>query len=273
MSENYYDFTEKEKNEENENFNFNNDDKNKNNKIKDDEENEDYNFIKKLLFYTSNKNKEIEDDEKKDSSNQNIQLENNEIPINNYPLNSTWNFWFASRKEKVHSIPYGERLIKIATFDTMENFLLYYSYIKSVDLIERNTDIGLFKEGYQPLWESCPEGACWFLRFKKTDNPIDINYKWEKLVFALVGETIDEPNILGAILSIRGRETIIELWFNYFKYDKIKNTLAQKFRSVLQIDKYYNIYFKDNEKSLMDKSTIRNAETYSFKKQRKSTFN
>ena len=95
MSENYYDFNEKEKNEENENFNFNNEDKNKNNKIKDDEENEDYNFIKKLLFYTSNKNKEIEDDEKKDSSNQNIQLENNEIPINNYPLrksslNSLW---------------------------------------------------------------------------------------------------------------------------------------------------------------------------------------
>ena len=89
----------------------------------------------------------------------------------------------------------------------------------------------------------------------------------------MVGEQLDEPNILGAVLSIRGRETIIELWFNYFKYEKIKNTLAQKLRVVLQIDSNYNIYFKDNERSLMDKSTIRNAETYSFKKQRKSTFN
>jgi translation initiation factor 4E len=259
----------KENKEEKENSFY--EENNKNNNNKDDEENEHYNFIEKLLF--CNKSNENEEEKKKDSSNQNIQLDYNEILSNNHPLNSTWNFWYASRKEKDHSIPYGDRLINIATFDTMESFLHYYSYIKSVDLIERNTDIGLFKDGYKPLWESCPEGACWFMRFKKTDNPNDINYKWEKLVFALIGETIEEPNILGAILSIRGRETIIELWFNYFKYDKIKNNLAQKFKSVLQIDKYYNIYFKDNEKSLKDKSTIRNAETYTYKKYRKATFN
>lgn len=188
-------------------------------------------------------------------------------------LNSTWNFWYASRKEKDHNIPYTDRLIKISEFDNLELFLQYYSYIKPVNEIERNTDIGIFKKGYEPLWESCPDGACWFLRFKKTDSPIDINFKWEKLIFAMIGEQLDEPNILGSVLSIRGRETIIELWFNYFKYEKIKNTLAQKLRVVLQIDSNYNIYFKDNEKSLMDKSTIRNAETYSFKKQRKSTFN
>ena len=96
-------------------------------------------------------------------------------------LNSTWEFWYASRKEKDHSIPYTERLINIAEVDTLESFLEYYSYIKPVNEIDRNTDIGFFKKGYQPLWESCPEGACWFLRFKKTDSPIDINFKWEKL--------------------------------------------------------------------------------------------
>ena len=195
-----------------------------------------------------------------------------------HPLNSSWNFWYASRKEKDHNIPYTERLINISEFTTLESFLQYYSYIKPVNEIERNTDIGVFKKGYQPLWESCPDGACWFLRFKKTDSPIDINYKWEKLIFAMIGEQLDEPNILGAVLSIRGRETIIELWFNYFKYDKIKNAVAEKFRKLILGNKNESeygmtLYFKDNGQSLLDKSTLRNAETYSFKKQRKSTFN
>jgi translation initiation factor 4E len=188
-------------------------------------------------------------------------------------LNSTWIFWYASRKEKDHHIPYNERLSNIAEFNTLEDFFKYYTYLKSVQDIERNTDLGLFKKGYQPLWESCPDGGCWFLRFKKTDDPIDIDVKWEKLLLALVGEQFDEPNMLGAVLSIRGRETIIELWFNYFKYEKIKNGVAQKLRSLLNLDQSFTVYFKDNEKSLQDKSTLRNAETYSFVQQRKSTFN
>jgi translation initiation factor 4E len=188
-------------------------------------------------------------------------------------LNSTWIFWYASRKEKDHHIPYNERLSNIAEFNSLEDFFRYYTYLKSVQDIERNTDLGLFKKGYQPLWESCPDGGCWFLRFKKTDDPMDIDIKWEKLLLALVGEQFDEPNMLGAVLSIRGRETIIELWFNYFKYEKIKNGVAQKLRSLLNLDQSFTVYFKDNEKSLQDKSTLRNAETYSFVQQRKSTFN
>jgi translation initiation factor 4E len=188
-------------------------------------------------------------------------------------LNSTWIFWYASRKEKDHHIPYNERLSNIAEFNSLEEFFRYYTYLKSVQDIERNTDLGLFKKGYQPLWESCPDGGCWFLRFKKTDDPVDIDIKWEKLLLALVGEQFDEANMLGAVLSIRGRETIIELWFNYFKYEKIKNGVAQKLRSLLNLDQSFTVYFKDNEKSLQDKSTLRNAETYSFVQQRKSTFN
>lgn len=103
-------------------------------------------------------------------------------------LNSTWVFWYASRKEIHHHIPYGERLMNIAEFSTLEDFFKYYLYIKSVPEIERNTDLGLFKKGYKPLWESCPDGGCWFIRFKKTDDTVDIDSKWEKLILALVGK-------------------------------------------------------------------------------------
>jgi len=105
-----------------------------------------------------------------------------------HKLNSTWLFWYISRKEKVHNIPYQERLKRIASFSTLEDFFKYYVYLKSASEVERNTDLSIFKEGYKPLWESCPEGGCWFFRFKKSDDPQEIDLRWEKLVFALIGK-------------------------------------------------------------------------------------
>ena len=188
-------------------------------------------------------------------------------------LNSEWSFWYASRKEKDHHIPYEARLTEVYTFTTLEEFFNVYLRLKTIEQIERNNDVALFKKGYQPLWESCPDSGFWFYRFKRTDDDKDINLKWEKILFALIGEQFDEVHILGAVLSIRGRETIIELWFNFFGYEKIKNHVAQKFREILSIDSGETVYFKDIKQSLIDKSTLRNAETYSFRKQRKFTYN
>ena len=213
------------------------------------------------------------EENKNTEPNQDLQ-KNNEIPL---PLNSTWTFWYASRKEKDHHIPYSDRLTKIAEFSTLQDFFKYYLYLKPVYEIERNVDIGLFKEGYKPLWECCPDSGCWLLRFKRTADLKEINLKWEKVVLSLITEQFDEPHMLGAVLSIRGRETIIEIWFNYFKYDKIKSMVAVKFGKLIlgdQNETEYSatLYFKDNSQSLVDKSTLRNTETYSFKKKRKYTF-
>jgi len=218
-----------------------------------------------------NENKIIES--KTSEPNQNSKLSE----VEKMPLNSTWIFWYASRKEKDHHIPYSDRLTKIAEFNNLQDFFKYYIYLKPVYEIERNVDIGLFKDGYKPLWESCPDSGCWLLRFKRTADLKEINLKWEKVIFSLISEQFDEPHMLGAVLSIRGRETIIEIWFNYFKYDKIKNMVAVKFGKLIlgdQNETEYTatLYFKDNSQSMLDKSTLRNTETYSFKKKRKYTY-
>ena len=221
-----------------------------------------------------NKIEEPKIEENKNTEPNQDPQKNNEIPL---PLNSTWTFWYASRKEKDHHIPYSDRLTKIAEFSTLQDFFKYYLYLKPVYDIERNVDIGLFKEGYKPLWECCPDSGCWLLRFKRTADLKEINLKWEKVVLSLITEQFDEPHMLGAVLSIRGRETIIEIWFNYFKYDKIKSLVAVKFGKLIlgdQNETEYSatLYFKDNSQSLVDKSTLRNTETYSFKKKRKYTY-
>lgn len=177
-------------------------------------------------------------------------------------LNSTWAFWYASRKEQDHHIIYDERLKKVAEFSDLQSFFHFYSYLKPVNEIERNADISLFKQGYKPCWESCQSGGCWLIRFKKTDDILEIDTVWENMLFSLVSEQFEEANVLGSVLSIRGRETIIELWFNYFKYDQIKAGLLKKMETILGLPYNTTIYFKDNEKALQDKSTLRNAETY-----------
>jgi len=63
-------------------------------------------------------------------------------------------------------------------------------YIKPASLIERNTDLAIFKSEYKPLWECCPDGACLFVRFGKNDDPYIIDLIWEKLVFALIGNLV-----------------------------------------------------------------------------------
>lgn len=179
-----------------------------------------------------------------------------------HKLNSQWVFWYISRKEKDHSVPYEDRLKKVVTFNTLEDFFKYYVYLKSASEVERNSDISIFKEGFKPLWESCPDGGCWFVRFKKSDDPSEVDIKWEKLLFALIGEQFQEPNMLGAVLSVRTRETILEVWFNYLKNQSVKVITLEKIKELLDIDPSITVYFKDNESALKDRSTLKNAEPY-----------
>ena len=189
-----------------------------------------------------------------------MQKETTEVKL--VPLNSTWVFWYASRKEQDHHIIYDERIKRISEFSDLQSFFHVYSYLKPVSDIDKHADICLFKKGYKPCWEDCQEGGCWLIRFKKTDDQVEIDTIWENMLFSLVSEQFEEANVLGSVLSIRGRETIIELWFNYFKYEQIKSGLLKKMETILGLPSNTTIYFKDNEKALHDKSTLRNAETY-----------
>jgi translation initiation factor 4E len=195
------------------------------------------------------------------------------LTTSQHKLNSEWSFWYISRKEKEDLTPYSERLKKVVNFNTLEDFFKYYMFLKSASEVERNTDLAMFKEGFKPLWENCADGGCWFIRFKKNDEANLIDVKWERLLFALVGEQFGETNIIGASLSVRNRETIIEFWFNYYKDESIKSRLGKKMEELVEIEKPIILYFKDNERSMKDKSTLKNAETYNWKFQkRKNTY-
>jgi len=194
----------------------------------------------------------------------------NNSPNLEHNLNSTWAFWYVSRKFKDHQTPYEERIKRIAEFFTVESFFNYYVFMKSATEIDRNTDLSMFKKPYKPLWEECPNSGIIFIRYKKQDDLSILDLKWEKLLFALIGEQFNEQGIIGTCLSIRGRETIIELWFE-IKENLNKGILVEKFKEILSIDESSVIYFKDNSLSLKDGSTLKNIEPLILNK-RKNTY-
>ena len=194
-----------------------------------------------------------------------------EIKEEDKKLNCEWTFWYASRKEKDRHIPYESRLTEIYSFNTLKDFFKGFMFIKDIESIPRNNDLAMFKKDYKPLWENSPESAFWLYRFRPEDEKF-MNIKWEELVFSLIGEQFDEPNILGVVLSKRGRETIIELWFNYFGFTKIKNKLEVKFRNLIGLESKDTLFFKENKDSIQDKSSLKNAKTSGYRKRRKFTY-
>ena len=196
---------------------------------------------------------------------------NDQIKDEDKKLNCEWTFWYASRKEKDRHIPYENRLTEIYSFNTLKDFFKGFMFIKDIESIPRNNDLAMFKKDYKPLWENTPESAFWLYRFRPEEEKF-MNIKWEELIFSLIGEQFDEPNILGVVLSKRGRETIIELWFNYFGFTKIKNKLEVKFRNLIGLESKDTLFFKENKDSIQDKSSLKNAKTSGYRKRRKFTY-
>jgi len=166
-----------------------------------------------------------------------------------HKLDTDWVFWYTTRRENQDTIPYNERLQRVCTFSTLEDFFHHWVYLKPASDVDRLTDLALFKKGHKPLWEECPNGGVWFFRMKKNDEALEKDSRWEKLVFAMIGEQFDEPNILGAVLSVRARETILELWFNYNKDDTLKGQIVKSLALILDLDQS-TFFFKDNAISL-----------------------
>ena len=77
----------------------------------------------------------------------------------------------------------------------------FNSFLEKEEINIKSIDISLFKKGYLPLWENCPDSGYLFHRFNEGEEK-DINYQWEKILFALIGEQFNEANILGSVFGI-----------------------------------------------------------------------
>jgi translation initiation factor 4E len=99
--------------------------------------------------------------------------------------------------------------------------------------MNRENDLFFFRENEVPMWEDSPHGGIWIAKIKKEDN---IDLMWETLLFALIGEQFEEPNVVGLALSLRTKERLLEVWLKDGRNEKVRTNVSNKIRHFLNLD-------------------------------------
>lgn len=136
--------------------------------------------------------------------------------------------------------------------------------MKKPSEMPREIDVFFFRSNLIPMWEESPNGGIVILKIKKLDN---VDKMWESVLFALLGEQFEEPNVIGASLSLRTKERLLQVWLRDGRNDKVRTNVSNKIRHFLNLDPTcITLYYKEHQKSIKDGSTMKNAEGYKFMK-------
>jgi hypothetical protein len=121
-----------------------------------------------------------------------------------HPLQNSWVLW--EHKQVTRQEDWKNSMREVFEFATIEEFWKYWSYVPrpSEILFDGQTrkevegksidGFSVFKKGIRPEWED-PEnrnGSELTCRKNMSMESLDVN--WENLVFALIGETLDDKN-------------------------------------------------------------------------------
>ncbi len=95
-------------------------------------------------------------------------------------------------------------------------------------------------------------------------NPI-LSKLWETLLFGTVGEHFEENDVAGCVLAIRPKEDILSIWNKDNEANPtVRFQIGEKLKALLTLDDNSTIEYKDNQSSMRDKSSFRNARPYMF---------
>ena len=112
------------------------------------------------------------------------------------------------------------------------------------------------------MWEHSPKGGCWFIKYKRGE---DINLHWENLLLGCIGEQFEDMNVIGAVISLKPRETVLAVWLKDGKDEGKRTNISLRMASILLVNPTETqIFYKDHHKSILDNSTIKNSDGYTF---------
>ncbi|TMW56019.1 hypothetical protein Poli38472_008667 [Pythium oligandrum] len=140
-----------------------------------------------------------------------VELATNETK--RHELQTGWSFW--EQREIAKNMAYSEKLSKLCTFRTVEEFWGYWNNIPKPSQVlfdgftrKRFSDgraiesFAVFKEGIGPEWED-PEnkrGGEWSIRKEVPAEVLD--ECWERLVLGAIGELFDPANEITGVRVI-----------------------------------------------------------------------
>ncbi|EJD43457.1 translation initiation factor eIF4e [Auricularia subglabra TFB-10046 SS5] len=131
---------------------------------------------------------------------------------------------------------YEAGLSVIGEFATVEAFCRYFNWLKPPSKLERNSNYHLFKKGIKPMWEDTANanGGRWVLTMR--NNPQLLDRCWNWLVFALIGEDLDDGDeICGAVVSLRSKQDRIQLWIRGKEDVEKINSIGKKLVKLLEV--------------------------------------
>ena len=203
-----------------------------------------------------------------------------------HELETPWALWYDTKlgRHRAHPNQFFSNLHKIGSFDTLEHFWKLYLYIKRPSSLDVNSNIYLFRDGAHiaPMWgkliqtlylyvtdmflECFPNGGCWILKIRKRgDMEASVLGKmWQDLVFAVIGEAFEEPDVVGVSVSIRAKEDLLTVWNADNRNDEIRFRIGEKLKEILELEPSTVIEYKYNANSIADSSSFKNAKAYVF---------
>ena len=127
-------------------------------------------------------------------------------------LHSTWVLWYHDIKNTEWTL---DSYIKVAEFNTIEDFWKLYTYINNKPQLITNGMFFLMRENILPIWEdnSNINGGYW--SFKISIH--SITHAWNEISMALIGENIlknreNMYTINGISISPKKNFCIIKIW-------------------------------------------------------------
>jgi hypothetical protein len=175
------------------------------------------------------------------------------------------NIWSVYDHVKSDNDTYELSMRKIGDIDSIVSFWQFFNNYPKPSLLFYNglnkplldmkeiSSLSFFKKGIYPKWEDPinKKGAEISRRFGKKDPLIELENNWFELLYACIGENIDE-SITGIRIvdssQTNGPNNLlkfkIELWFSDISKRDIIET---QFKNILNLDNNITIYYKTHE--------------------------
>jgi translation initiation factor 4E len=170
-------------------------------------------------------------------------------------LSTNWTLWYDKNDFTISDKNWDQFLIKIFSFNTIEDFWRLYNNICPLSSIPLGSNYHIFKNEIEPKWEDYHNlnGGKWILKvFKK--NSLVIQKIWEKTISVLLLEKFSGfslKDINGVVGSVRKNEIRLAIWTKDAEDEKKQISIGKFWKNLIieEIDAkyFYMEYFSHNE--------------------------
>ncbi|GMT32118.1 hypothetical protein PFISCL1PPCAC_23415, partial [Pristionchus fissidentatus] len=163
-----------------------------------------------------------------------------------HQLRQSWTYWYLNDNRAMN---WEDRLKKICTFNTVEDFWALYNNIKTPSQLNVTCDYNVFKHGIDPMWE-VPEnakGGRWLINIDKGRAEV-MDVIWLEILIAIIGEQFGEDMdmICGLVANVRAKGSKISVWTRDHSNEaanmRIGNVIKQKLLSAPVADRLKPVF-------------------------------